>query len=98
VAIAYEWKECQKQPQILRSAQDDTLEKVVDCHDEHRGETKIFLPIGLHWLLHLVAVQAAEAVECGGFVTLGESWIVEDGVDEVVDGTAEDHDGLPNVH
>src|SRR4051794_15530881 len=49
------------------------------------------------WLVHLVAVQTAEAVEGGGFVALGQGWVVEDCVNEVVDRAAEDHDGLTNV-
>src|SRR5579872_4040245 len=48
--------------------------------------------------INLVAVQAAEAVEGGGFVALGEGGIVEDGIDEVFDGAAHDHDCLANVN
>ena len=48
--------------------------------------------------LFLVAVQAAEAVKCRGLVALGESGVVEDRVDEVVDGAAQDHHGLADVH
>src|SRR3569833_2185637 len=48
-------------------------------------------------LVHLIAVQAAEPIKGCGFVALGEGWVVEDGVDEVLDCAAEDHDCLANV-
>ena len=47
--------------------------------------------------LVLVAVEAADAVEGGDLVALGEGGVVEDGVDEVLDGAAEGHDGLADV-
>src|SRR3569833_262388 len=49
-------------------------------------------------LVHLVAVQAPETVESCCLVALGKSWIVEDGGDEVVNGAAHDHDGLPDMN
>ncbi len=66
----------------------------VSSRDVLRTDYRVWDP---QRLLHLVAVQAAEAVEGRGFVALGESGVVEDGVDEVVDGAAEDHDGLADV-
>ncbi len=43
-------------------------------------------------------MEAAEAIESGHFVALGQCRIVEDGVDEVVDCAAEGHDGLADVN
>src|SRR6185312_8749993 len=41
--------------------------------------------------------HAVEAVERGHFITFREGWIVEDRIDEVVQRSAESHDGLPDV-
>ena len=49
----------------------------------------VLYALGPYGLLHLVAVQAAESVESRGLVALGESGIVEDGVDKVFDRAAE---------
>src|SRR5258708_21419946 len=50
-------------------------------------------------LLHrLVAIETANAIEGGRLVAFGEGWVVEDGVDEVVNGTAQDHDRLADVN
>ena len=43
------------------------------------------------------SVQAAKAVERRSFIALGERRVVEDGVDEVIDGAAKDHDRLADV-
>src|ERR1039457_7267631 len=45
----------------------------------------------------LVAIETANAIEGGRFVAFSEGWVVEDGVDEVVNGTAQDHDRLADV-
>src|SRR5262249_11817833 len=41
--------------------------------------------------------QLVDRVECGDFVGLGEGGVVEDGVDELVDGAAAGHDRLAEV-
>src|SRR6266581_4080513 len=45
----------------------------------------------------LIAIETADAVEGGRFVAFGEGWVIEDRVDEVVNGTAKDHDRLADV-
>src|ERR1700761_364550 len=41
--------------------------------------------------------KPVNAVKCGSFVALGKGGVIEHRIDEVVQRTAEGHDGLPNV-
>ena len=41
--------------------------------------------------------QLVDAVECGGFVTLRQSWIVEHRLHEVIDGAFQNHHRLPDM-
>src|SRR5579863_8143369 len=43
-------------------------------------------------------MQAAKPVKRRGLVALREGWVVENGVDKIIDGAAEDHHRLAYVH
>src|SRR5580700_944817 len=45
----------------------------------------------------LMLCQFVEPVECGGLVALSQGWVVENGVDEIFHGAAQDHDCLSDV-
>src|SRR6476646_7656221 len=49
------------------------------------------------WLF-LIAVQAAEPVECCGLVALGKSGVIEDRVHKVVNSATHDHHCLTDVN